>query len=157
MGWGFSHPISQSNAVFMFLNSKTQKIILKIFCITAFLIVSLPLHTFADTAPTNTPTNTPASNAPVTGNYGLTEATEGTGLVNTSLSERVGTFISAVVGFVGVIFLLLMVYGGLTWMTAGGNEEKIGKAKKIIVNSVIGIILVMLSYAIVQFIMSRVA
>ena len=89
--------------------------------------------------------------------YGLGEATEGTGLANTPISVRVSTLIGAIVGFVGVIFLVLMIYGGLTWMTAGGNEEKIGKAKKIIVNSTIGIIIVMLSYAITYYIIQTVA
>ncbi len=88
--------------------------------------------------------------------YGLGEATEGTGLANTPISVRVSTLIGAIVGFVGVIFLVLMIYGGLTWMTAGGNEEKIGKAKKIIVNSTIGIIIVMLSYAITYYIIQTV-
>ncbi len=87
--------------------------------------------------------------------YGLEEA--GAGLSNTPISVRVSTMIGAIVGFVGVIFLVLMIYGGLTWMTAGGNEEKIGKAKKIIVNSTIGIVIVMLSYAITYYIIQTVS
>lgn len=89
--------------------------------------------------------------------YGLGEAAKDTGLSNTELSVRVSTFIGAIVGFVGVIFLVLMIYGGLTWMTAGGNEEKVGKAKKIIVNSTIGIVIVMLSYAITYYIITTVS
>jgi hypothetical protein len=86
--------------------------------------------------------------------YGLEEA--GSGLSKTPLSGRVSTMIGALVGFVGVIFLVLMIYGGLTWMTAGGNEEKVGKAKKVIVNSTIGLIIVMLSYAITYYIIQTV-
>lgn len=87
--------------------------------------------------------------------YGLEEA--GSGLSKTPLSGRVSTMIGALVGFVGVIFLVLMIYGGLTWMTAGGNEEKVGKAKKVIVNSTIGLVIVMLSYAITYYIIQTVS
>jgi len=92
---------------------------------------------------------------PATDKYGLEEA--GSGLSKTPLSGRVSTMIGALVGFVGVIFLVLMIYGGLTWMTAGGNEEKVGKAKKVIVNSTIGLVIVMLSYAITYYIIQTVS
>ncbi len=59
----------------------------------------------------------------------------------------VGIVISAVLGFLGVIFIVLMVYGGILWMTAGGNDEKVGKAKNIIRNAAIGLVVVLISYS----------
>lgn len=52
----------------------------------------------------------------------------------------------------GIVFLVLIIYGGFTWMTAGGSEEKIIKAKQIIINSSIGLLIVMMAYAITWFI-----
>ncbi|MCK4553697.1 hypothetical protein KAU19_01920, partial [Candidatus Parcubacteria bacterium] len=49
-----------------------------------------------------------------------------------SLPERIGQIINAVLVFLGVIFLILMIYGGYIWMTARGNEQEVEKAKNII-------------------------
>ncbi len=68
------------------------------------------------------------------------------------LQSRVGQIIGFVLSFVGVLFLILMIYAGLTWMTAGGNKEKVGKAKELMINAVLGLIIVMGAYALTAFI-----
>ena len=70
----------------------------------------------------------------------------------TSLPIRIGNIISYALGFVGVIFLILMIAGGLMWMTAGGNEQRVDKAKSLITNAVIGMIIVFSAYAITYFV-----
>ena len=57
-----------------------------------------------------------------------------------------------ILSFVGVIFLVLMIYGGFTWMTAGGNQESIGKAQKTVVAAIIGLVIVISAYAITTFV-----
>jgi len=57
-----------------------------------------------------------------------------------------------ILGFLGVIFLVLVIIGGYQWMTAGGNEESITKAKKRIINATIGIVIVLGAYIITDFI-----
>lgn len=66
----------------------------------------------------------------------------------------VSTVITMVLGLMGVIFLVLAIYGGYTWMMAGGNDEAVGKAKKTITNAIIGIIIVLSAYALVRIIVS---
>jgi len=66
----------------------------------------------------------------------------------------VSQIIVAILSFIGVIFLILMVYGGITWMTARGESEKVEKAKGIIRNAITGLIIVFLAYAIVYTISS---
>lgn len=56
--------------------------------------------------------------------------------------------VQALLGLLGAIFVILIIYGGITWMTAMGAEDKVSKAKKIIINAVIGLIIVMISYSI---------
>ncbi len=68
------------------------------------------------------------------------------------LQTRVGQIIGFVLSFVGVLFLILMIYAGLTWMTAGGNKEQVGKAKSLMINAVLGLIIVMSAYALTAFI-----
>lgn len=57
--------------------------------------------------------------------------------------------------FLGIIALLITLYAGVLWMTSGGNEEKIEKAKKILRNAVIGLIIILSSWAITTYIISR--
>jgi len=53
----------------------------------------------------------------------------------------------------GLIALVIVLYAGFMWMTSGGNEEKISKAKKILSAGVIGLIIILASYAITSFIL----
>jgi len=52
----------------------------------------------------------------------------------------------------GIIFIILILYGGYTWMTAAGDEQKLGKAKDTITRAIIGLILVAGSFAVWQFV-----
>lgn len=78
------------------------------------------------------------------------------GLGTQSILTTIGTIISVVLGLVGVIFLLLLIYSGFVWMTAGGDEEKIKKAKRILINATVGIIITFSAYAIAAFIMNAI-
>lgn len=64
-----------------------------------------------------------------------------------------GKIIGAGLSFIGVLFLVLTIYGGIYWMTARGNEQQATKAKDIIVMAVAGIIVVLGSYAIVKIVL----
>ncbi len=61
--------------------------------------------------------------------------------------------ITLVLSFVGVIFVILIIYAGIVWMTASGNEEKVTSAKKIMTDSIIGLIIVVAAYAITYFVL----
>lgn len=69
----------------------------------------------------------------------------------------IGQIIKAALSFVGVIFLLLMIYGGYLWMTARGNEEEVTKAKNLIKAAVVGLIIVLAAYAISIYIIELVS
>lgn len=68
------------------------------------------------------------------------------------LNTQVGSIIGLVLSFIGVIFLILMIYAGINWMTATGNQEKVTKSKDLIINAIIGLIIVLAAYAITSFI-----
>jgi len=63
--------------------------------------------------------------------------------------------IQYLLAFLGVVGVVIILYGGFTWMTAAGNDEKVGKAKKIITAGLIGLIIVMLAFAIATFVIQR--
>ncbi|MCU0679703.1 MAG: pilin [Planctomycetes bacterium] len=98
------------------------------------------------------------------GDYGLAE-TVGEGQIQGAMKTKnvdsgawgfvtseLGRIIGYALSFVGVIFLVLMIYGGILWMTAQGNEEQTKKAKTLIVDAVIGLVIVMSAYAITAFV-----
>lgn len=66
--------------------------------------------------------------------------------------QIVGKVITYLLGFLGVVFLLLIVWAGFTWMISQGDETKVKKARKIIGASVMGLVVIILSLAIVQFV-----
>ncbi len=71
------------------------------------------------------------------------------------LAMKIGDIIAIVLSFVGVLFLVLIIFAGIKWMTAGGNDQAIEKAKSLIVNAVIGLLIVLFAYAITNFIGSQ--
>jgi hypothetical protein len=68
----------------------------------------------------------------------------------------IANIISGVLGFIGVLFLVLMIYAGFLWMTAQGEEKKVTQARQIIVGAVIGVVVVFSAYAITQFVLTSV-
>jgi cbb3-type cytochrome oxidase subunit 3 len=60
--------------------------------------------------------------------------------------------VGQVLTFLGVVFLGLMIYGGIVWMLASGNEAKVDEAKNIITAGIIGLVIVMAAYAISYFV-----
>ncbi len=66
-----------------------------------------------------------------------------------------GLLINAFLSLFGIIFMILIIYGGYKWMLAAGREDEINSAKEIIKAAVIGLIIVMASYAITYFVVSR--
>jgi hypothetical protein len=65
----------------------------------------------------------------------------------------IGRVIRIALSFLGVVFFVLMLYGGFLWMTAAGNEDRVTKAKNLIIAAVTGMIIVLASYAISFFIL----
>ena len=68
------------------------------------------------------------------------------------IQTRAGEVIGFVLSLVGILFLGLMIYAGLLWMTAQGNEQKVEKAKDLLINAVVGLIIVFAAYAITAFV-----
>ena len=74
-------------------------------------------------------------------------------LAKTDIRLIVAQIIRAALGFLGIISVVLMMYSGFVWMTAGGNEEQVGRAKKILINATIGLVIILSAYGIVLFVM----
>lgn len=74
-----------------------------------------------------------------------------TGLGSRDVDSIVGSLVDVFVGLLGLICVVLIIYAGFIWMTAQGETDKIDKAKKTMGNAAIGLVIVMSSYGITQF------
>jgi hypothetical protein len=92
--------------------------------------------------------------------YGLEQTAGGTKLPALSISKSTpegvaALIVQSVLGLVGIVFFLLMLYAGITWMTAMGSAEKVTKAKTMMETAIIGIIIVSASYAVATFVFTK--
>lgn len=76
------------------------------------------------------------------------------GFGSTSLFDIIGTIINVALGLLGVIFLILVIYAGFLWMTAGGDDKQVEKAKKMLINATVGLVITLSSYAIATFVIN---
>lgn len=72
-----------------------------------------------------------------------------------SLSSAAGIIIGAALGLLGIIFIILIIIGGYLWMTAGGNEQKVEKARNYVQRAIIGLVITLSSWAIWNYIIKR--
>jgi hypothetical protein len=87
------------------------------------------------------------------GAFGLAESGPASGLDQTaSPPALVGRVIGTALAFVAIVFFILTVYAGILWMTAHGKAEQVKKAQSVLTGAAIGLIIVLSSYAITDFI-----
>ncbi len=77
-----------------------------------------------------------------------------TGVGATDLPTLIGRIINAVLGILGLLLLIYLLYGGFLWMTSGGDEEGVKKAKIMIRNAIVGLVVIMAAVAISNFVIS---
>ena len=77
-----------------------------------------------------------------------------TGLGNEDPRTMAGSVIRILLGFLGIIAVIIILYGGFKWMTAAGNEDQVGQAKKMIGAGVIGLVIILAAFAIANFVVN---
>jgi hypothetical protein len=118
-----------------------KKKIKSIFIFICMLIVlTLPYFVFAENLPLD----------------GLTNIQPHTGF-NDAKSPFLflGIVINAFLAILGIIFIVLMIYGGYNWMIAAGDETKVSKAKDTFKRAIIGLVLIVSSFFFWDFIYNR--
>ncbi|MDO8435285.1 MAG: hypothetical protein Q7S89_01225 [bacterium] len=64
--------------------------------------------------------------------------------------------INSLLGLSGIFFIVLMLWGGFTWMSSQGEEEKVEKAKKILVAATVGLVITLAAASIWAFISTKI-
>lgn len=75
---------------------------------------------------------------------------------DTFVNTAIGKIITILLGFVGVIFFVMIFIAGYQWLMSGGNADSIKKAKQRLTNSVIGLVVVLAAYLVTIFIYTQV-
>lgn len=115
----------------------------------AIALFSLGLVGFATAQPV-----TAQSNNLLWGNYSSGNVQNDLGLGNRDPRAIVASVIRIILGFLGIVAVVIILLGGFKWMTAGGNEEKVGEAKKLIVQGIIGLVIILAAFGIATFVIS---
>lgn len=126
--------------------------ILKQSLILLFIVFILILPYFVFAADPITP-DTPLTGLEkvgVSGGYAEITAAGGNDILGIT-----GIAISTLLGLLGVIFIVLMLYAGYNWMTAAGEEGKVETAQETIKRAIIGLIIVVGSYALQALIFDK--
>lgn len=85
---------------------------------------------------------------------GLTYGTS-SGLGSTDIRTTIASIINVALGLLGIVALVIVLFGGFKWMTAGGNDDQVGEARKIIISGVVGLAVIFSSYAIANFVLEQ--
>ena len=85
---------------------------------------------------------------------GLNDFANQTSLGTKPLGQIIAEIVRIFLSILGIIAVIIILYAGFLWMTAAGNADKIATAKKLIINAVIGLAIILASLAITQFILS---
>jgi hypothetical protein len=78
-----------------------------------------------------------------------------TGLGSTDIRTTVATIIKTAMSLLGIVAVVIVLIGGFKWMTAGGNEDQVGEAKKWIFSGVIGLAIILSAYALASFVINQ--
>jgi|SRR3989344_4282958 len=113
-------------------NTNLVKIVNIITVVATFAVIMMPLVTAAQfTIPDTRNTGLPAE---------------------TKVSDLLFRIINVLLGIAGLVAVIFLIVGGFRYITAGGNEETAEAAKKTILNAIIGIVVIILSFVIVSVI-----
>lgn len=77
-----------------------------------------------------------------------------TGLGAADPRQIIANLINILLGFLGILAVVIIILAGFKWMTSGGNEEKASEAKSSLAAAIIGILIILASFAIAQFVIS---
>jgi len=102
----------------------------------------------------------PAATLASSGNLNLNDL--GVGEIDNTLDlgrrspiETVTRLINTAMIFLGIIAVAIILFAGFKWMTAGGSDDKIGEARKLMTSGVIGLIIILSAWGIAYFILEN--
>lgn len=138
---------NQEKKLFNRVSSYPKKIL---FCFIVIFLIALPVFQL-NAAPNDALKSAQQGLMKSANDAGLTDETDLSGVDSKKdIRDMITQIVGYILAMVGVILLVQIIFAGYSWMMSGGNEEKIKKAKGKIVNSIIGIAIIMVAYVLVS-------
>jgi hypothetical protein len=77
-----------------------------------------------------------------------------TGLPDKDVREVIAYIIRVILGLLGTVCVVIILYAGFLWMTSGGESDKAEQARTMITNAIIGLVIIVAAFAISSFVLS---
>lgn len=119
------------------------------------LFVILALFLGALFLPLNVAAQTTQAPADVAQDFGLNENFDIAVGQKTDLKDTVADVINIILGFLGIVAVILIMYAGWLYLTARGNEDQVKKAKLILRNALIGLVIIFAAWGITAFVINQ--
>ncbi|MBI2436873.1 MAG: hypothetical protein HYV41_03995 [Candidatus Magasanikbacteria bacterium] len=87
--------------------------------------------------------------------FGTDNITAETKLGTSDLVATATQIINVALGLLGIVSVVIILIGGFKWMTAGGNDEQVGEARKWIFSGIIGLAIILSAWAIAKFVLNN--
>ena len=72
------------------------------------------------------------------------------------LIANITTILNAVIGVLGIVCVIVMIIGGINYMTSAGDTDKVKKGRNTILYALIGLVICVLAFAIVNFVIANI-
>ncbi len=76
---------------------------------------------------------------------------------SSDIGETIRAFLTYILGFLGLIAVIFAIYGGFQILTAGWDEEKVKKGKTTLINALLWIFVILISWSLVSWLISGVS
>ena len=133
------------------MKQKLIKVIMSFACFAFVFSFAYALTAGSVTAATLDPWGA-GSDAAVTENTLMTD----TGLTGSDPRTVIANVINTILGFLGVVAVVIILMGGFKYMIAGGDETKIGEARALLVSGIIGLIIILGAFGIASFVVKAI-
>ncbi|MBQ2638398.1 hypothetical protein IJF89_01835 [Candidatus Saccharibacteria bacterium] len=84
------------------------------------------------------------------------DATKGSFGTRTELTTTVTSIINGILYVIGILAVVMVIIGGIQYTTSGGDSAAVTKAKNTILYGIVGLVIALLAYAIVNFVITRI-
>ncbi len=85
--------------------------------------------------------------------FGIDKVEEDMPLGKQDFVTTITSLINVLLGLLGVVAVVIILIAGFKWMTAGGNDDKVSEARKMLFAGIIGLAIILSAWAIARFVL----
>ena len=133
-----------------------MKILTKIILSIATILGVITLPISSDSYAATCGDGTAAGEAQCSINAGETGSTTSSTTNKNTIYDTVGTVISVMLFIVGIICVIMIIWGGINYVTSSGASDQTKRARDTIVYALVGLVVAMVSWALVNWVFTSI-